>query len=470
MMRVLSLLVLFFAALFQTATAQQTPVYSNYFVNPVLMNPAYTGTSGFTELSLNYRNQWTGIEGAPTGMNAILQVPVNTKLSFGLNVLGDSRGALSTYESSLMTSYHLPISKNAVIDFGLQLGVGRNNIDFTGSDPAIDRALENSWYATGAFGMHLGLGNLNVSFALPELFENDILNESNFEELGLDVTEQTLTSVSYKFALSPQWTAEPFALYRTDKEGRSQWEAAGLVTFRDIAWIGASYRQESGIGGLVGFAISDWLRLNYAYDAGNETIGGFSNGSHEIQLNLRLGKRNKRAPKQVLITENTTQDTVESLPKDEITEEATVAATTKETAGANPASSKSEEAVQPDVKEVQEVHEAIQESAANEIAAVNVDYSREKELRDKDDNELNPGFYVVVGAFKVPENADRYSQAVEKKGYTSRKGFSPVTGFTYVYIMFTDSENQAKQATRSIKQIKTLYFPEAWVLHIGGQN
>ena len=108
MKRFFNLLALIFLA-FTGAYAQQSPVYSHYFVNPVLVNPSFTGTSGFTEFSLNYRNQWAGIDGAPSTVNAILQVPVNRKLSFGLNLLNDSRGALSTYESAVMTSYHLPV-------------------------------------------------------------------------------------------------------------------------------------------------------------------------------------------------------------------------------------------------------------------------------------------------------------------------------------------------------------------------
>jgi len=465
-MRLSSLFILFFAALSYPSFAQQSPVYSNYFTNPVLVNPAFTGSSGYTELSLNYRNQWTGIDGAPSTMNAILQIPVNNKLSFGMNLLADSRGALSSYESAIMTSYHLPVSSAVSVDFGLQLGVGRTNIDFNGADLAIDRALENSWYASGSFGMHMKLGKLSLAFALPELFENDILNESNFEELGLDVTEQTLTSVSYEFALSPLWSFEPFALYRTDREGSGQWEAAGIMTYKGFAWIGASYRQASGVGGLVGLSVNDWRQFSYAYDAGNETIGGFGNASHEVQLNIRIGKRNKRVNTKnlPLISQNTTNDASAPRSKEDSDTTAVISTETdQQISETEIAASERHEAIQEDPRVM---HEAMQESVEESIASVNIDYERENELLGPDEVGMKPGFYVVVGAFQVPENAERYSKAVEKKGYTSAKGFSATTGFTYVYIMVTDSENQARQTTRSIKQINTLYFPEAWVLHV----
>ncbi len=454
MIRFFSLVVLFFG-LVVPGVAQQSPVYSHYFINPVLVNPSFTGSSGYTELSLNYRNQWAGIEGAPSTINAILQLPLSTKVSMGLNLLNDKRGALSTYESSVMTSYHLPISKEIQVNFGLQLGVGRNNIDFNGADLAIDRAMENNWFATGAFGMNVSLGNLKIAFAIPQLFDNDILNQSNFEELGLDVTEQTLSSVSYNFQLSPQWALEPYALLRTDREGKSQWEAAGIVTYKGFAWIGASYREEGGVGGLVGLSVNDWLRFSYAYEASSRVVSGFGNGSHEIQLNLRIGKTNKRIDPQSKPIITTAQADNEQAPEEipeEIAAEQAVASAPVQTARVQPEES------------VREKHEEIQTS--EDVTSVSLDYKTESELADNDGSQMEPGYYVVVGAFKIPENADRYNAAVKKKGYNSSMGFSRTTGFTYIYIMRTDSENQAKDTTRSIKKIKTLYFPEAWVLHI----
>jgi hypothetical protein len=45
--------------------AQQLPLYSNYFFTPYMYNPALSGKSGDTELSIVHRRQWTGIQGSP---------------------------------------------------------------------------------------------------------------------------------------------------------------------------------------------------------------------------------------------------------------------------------------------------------------------------------------------------------------------------------------------------------------------
>lgn len=46
-------------------SAQQLPLFSEYLHNSYLINPAFTGWEGITAVSASYRNQWTGMTGAP---------------------------------------------------------------------------------------------------------------------------------------------------------------------------------------------------------------------------------------------------------------------------------------------------------------------------------------------------------------------------------------------------------------------
>jgi Type IX secretion system membrane protein PorP/SprF len=45
--------------------AQQIPLYSQYFANPFIYNPAWAGLDKFGSVNITHRNQWDGIEGAP---------------------------------------------------------------------------------------------------------------------------------------------------------------------------------------------------------------------------------------------------------------------------------------------------------------------------------------------------------------------------------------------------------------------
>ncbi|MEO5641936.1 MAG: type IX secretion system membrane protein PorP/SprF, partial [Bacteroidia bacterium] len=45
--------------------AQQDPSFSQYFFNPMYVNPGYAGSRDVLSGTLVHRSQWVGMEGAP---------------------------------------------------------------------------------------------------------------------------------------------------------------------------------------------------------------------------------------------------------------------------------------------------------------------------------------------------------------------------------------------------------------------
>ncbi|MEY2773873.1 MAG: hypothetical protein RLZZ275_220, partial [Bacteroidota bacterium] len=53
------------ATAFAGTWAQQDPQYTQWFIDPVYMNPAVAGNSDLTCISGIYRNQWQGLDRDP---------------------------------------------------------------------------------------------------------------------------------------------------------------------------------------------------------------------------------------------------------------------------------------------------------------------------------------------------------------------------------------------------------------------
>ena len=72
---------LFFCVLFAVTQlpAQQKPVYTQYILNNYIINPAITGIENYTDVKISYRNQWTGIDGAPVTTYLSIQGQVGKK-------------------------------------------------------------------------------------------------------------------------------------------------------------------------------------------------------------------------------------------------------------------------------------------------------------------------------------------------------------------------------------------------------
>ena len=83
-----------------TLRAQQEPIFTHYFQNPVSINPAIAGTVRNLNLSLLSRLQWVGLEGAPKTFSLSAHMPWPEKrMGIGLNIMNDDTWPVSNTPS-----------------------------------------------------------------------------------------------------------------------------------------------------------------------------------------------------------------------------------------------------------------------------------------------------------------------------------------------------------------------------------
>src|SRR3954469_20115930 len=69
--------------------------------------------------------------------------------------------------------------------------------------------------------------------------------------------------------------------------------------------------------------------------------------------------------------------------------------------------------------------------------------------------------YVVIGAFRMLDNAVRYTAAANKNGFTAQYAINPARDLYYVYILNTGNRKQAFNQLIKLK-VETNY-KDAWV-------
>jgi len=85
---------------------------------------------------------------------------------------------------------------------------------------------------------------------------------------------------------------EFYAIYKYAKAGNSQIELMTKLNASENFWIGAGYRFAYGFTGSIGLSYGKFL-MAYSYELGSQPQPGFSKGTHEVQLGLRLGEVKK---------------------------------------------------------------------------------------------------------------------------------------------------------------------------------
>ena len=79
-----------------------------------------------------------------------------------------------------------------------------------------------------------------------------------------------------------------YGLYKYSSLLNSQYEAVAKYNLTDNVWMGLGYRQNYGVIPSFGFAWDQFI-FCYSYEPGIQPEKGFSTGSHEFQLGIRLG-------------------------------------------------------------------------------------------------------------------------------------------------------------------------------------
>lgn len=106
-------------------TRAQDPIYSQFYANPLYLNPALAGSKICPRLTLNYRNQWPGLGKGYVTYNAAWDQQID-KISGGVGIIANADvaggGTLNTYSGSAMYSYRLQATRKISLNLALQAG------------------------------------------------------------------------------------------------------------------------------------------------------------------------------------------------------------------------------------------------------------------------------------------------------------------------------------------------------------
>jgi type IX secretion system PorP/SprF family membrane protein len=447
---------------------QQNLVYNHYFVNPYLYNPSYAGSSGYTEVFLNYRRTWGDFSKTAT---ANIQIPINYKIGLGANFYNDQTGIYRTNTGYLSFAYQIHFGKNFEkvnrLGFGLSAGYTSSKLDMEAitnpGDPAY--RVTNSAGLQGQFGLNYQYQNFKIGFALPRLLKSKIVT-SNAGDSAVSPFQSTIATVSYNFQLSPRIAFEPYVLYRTDKNLPSQYEVLGVLKIDNIGWIGGAYRQQYGASAFFGLNLKEKLKFGYAYEFAPNQVTGFGGGSHEVQLIVRLSKHKKERPAPV---EKVTGDMVEEPEQADST--AIVAQEQpkpQEQVTENEAVVKKEEPVTRPVTE-QPIRDQDVTKETNLPLAKKPDEEKPETkpvTKSLDGVALAPGHYVVVGAFRSMQNAKTFSRTLKTAGYPASVAFNPEKGYYIVHMGVTPSLDEAQRLRDEYRQKSRYSFKDTWILTI----
>jgi type IX secretion system PorP/SprF family membrane protein len=134
MKKIKYLFILSFLLSNQQEVFAQDPTFTQFYANPLYLNPAFAGSNKCPRISMNYRNEWPNLSGNYITYSTSYDKYVkNIKGGLGLLATYDQqgKGTISTSMLGLIYSYHLKINRKFTLLFGARAAYYQKTLDVT---------------------------------------------------------------------------------------------------------------------------------------------------------------------------------------------------------------------------------------------------------------------------------------------------------------------------------------------------
>jgi len=114
-----------------------------------------------------------------------------------------------------------------------------------------------------------------------------------FQSKGRLIPHVFLTG-GYRFMINEDINAIPSVMVKYISGAfKNDFQAEGnlKLQFRDLLWIGGSYRQFDGYAAMIGLNVANTFNVGYAHDFTKTDLRTYSRGTHEIMIGFLLGNR-----------------------------------------------------------------------------------------------------------------------------------------------------------------------------------
>jgi type IX secretion system PorP/SprF family membrane protein len=297
-----SVLLLLISMITYKTVQAQDPEFTQFYANPLYLNPAFAGSTICPRISINYRNQWPGISGTYVTTSASIDRFVyKIKSGIGLLVMQDKagQGTLKTTNISGLYSYQWRPTRTVSINVGFKATYGEKSLDWsklTFGDQIDDKrgfvynTNEMQGVSKKSF-VDFSAGLMAFTKYFYGGFAVDHLTQPDESLLGGGQSKLPMKFTGHAGAVIPvgdkasQTSVSPNILYQQQQDFKQM--NLGVYVTKGILVGGFWYRNSDAVIVLLGIQ-KGAFKIGYSYDVTVSKLTNASAGSHEISLGIQL--------------------------------------------------------------------------------------------------------------------------------------------------------------------------------------
>lgn len=312
--------------------------YTQYVLNQYVINPAITGIENYVDVKISARDQWVGLAGMPKTSYLTAHAPLGKKdyrtsatsysvpgqnprgqyywenytaaephHGIGLSVINDKTGSFNRFTGTVSYAYHIGLNSTTNLSAGFAAGISKISIDrskhdFNGNgdpvDPAVNSAINGELFKYRpdlSAGLYLYSRDYFIGLSAQQVIPQRIaFSDDATYSKDAKLIPHLFLNAGYRFLLTDDINAIPSLMVKYingSSKNSFQPEANVKFQYRDLLWVGGSYRYQDGYAAMAGFNVSNTFNVGYAYDFTTTNLNTVSRGTHELMIGFLLGNK-----------------------------------------------------------------------------------------------------------------------------------------------------------------------------------
>ncbi|TAF76457.1 MAG: type IX secretion system membrane protein PorP/SprF [Bacteroidetes bacterium] len=423
------------------AQAQDEVNHNLYTQNLFLLTPAAIGTQGDFYAYANYRNQWTGMPGAPVAFAAGLHGMIHKAGGLGLNIVSRQFGVYASNYISGAYAHNLKINDNMKLNFGVNFGGIFRNIDqskISTSNPG-DVAFVNNPYDDKprfvvGFGTLFQYKKLVLGFSLPYMYNGIHDVKSTFSDFqGLvgytHAFKNTKIELMPLFVLRKHNTASP--IYDLNISARWNEMFSVRTGFRSFS---------SAYSYIFGFGIEyNNIGFQYAFELNQGELKTIAPLSHEFGLVFKIKSKQKESTDDKIAKLSARVDTLELVEKRN-TEELKL--------------------VENQLKTLEDSKVSHEEYKKSEVFENTDTVTHVTTAEHPQEINYEQGYYIIHAVYNNKAAAEESIKIFKKAGLNCKVMYNASKKHYYTYFEFYTSKSDA---LKKMDEYKRKNYNDAWV-------
>lgn len=292
-----------------TSWAQQEQQYTQYMINPFVLNPAVAGTQDFIDINLGFRGQWLGLEAAPityyaSGHGTFKKEEGqyhhkgehNDWHGIGGYVYQDYTGPIKRTSGQVAYAYNMPVTNDVRLSMGMFFGLKSVAVrsDYWENIHDPQDGLFTKDFSTGPMpdlgvGIHVYHDYFFAGVSSFQVFKSDLRFGGSTDLVNPGkLNRHYFVTGGLNLPTSEHITLMPSIMLKYSDPAPVSVDVSMKIIYTERFWTGFSYRHKDSFSVIAGTEIHEQIDISYAFDYTISRLRYRQIGSHEIILGLRL--------------------------------------------------------------------------------------------------------------------------------------------------------------------------------------